>query len=116
MPQQAAGWRIEPPVSEPKPAGTKRAATAAALPPEDPPATRSRSHGLRVVWYALFSVEEPIANSSMLARPTNTAPAARRRAATVESPGGRKPSRIREAHPVLRPATHMLSFMARVTP
>ncbi len=42
----------------------------------------------------LFSVDEPMANSSMLARPTKTAPARRSRAATVESPGGRKPSRI----------------------
>ena len=115
-PQQAAGWRIEPPVSEPKPPGTNRAATAAALPPEEPPGIRSRSQGLRVTWLALFSVEEPIANSSMLARPMKTAPASRRRAATVESAGGRKPSRIREAQVVRRPATQMLSLIASGTP
>ena len=57
-----------------------------------------------------------MANSSMLARPMNTAPAWRRRAATVESHGGRNPSRIREAQVVRRPATQMLSFMASGTP
>jgi len=46
MPQKLAGWRIEPPVSVPVAAGTKRAATAAALPPEEPPGTRRRSQGL----------------------------------------------------------------------
>ena len=36
MPTNAAGWRIEPPVSVPVAAGHSRAATAAALPPELP--------------------------------------------------------------------------------
>jgi hypothetical protein len=61
------------------------AATAAAAPPEDPPGTRARSHGLRVVKNAECSVEEPIANSSMLSLPSSTAPAAKRRATTVAS-------------------------------
>ena len=37
MPQNAAGWRIDPPVSVPVAAGVKHAATAAALPPDEPP-------------------------------------------------------------------------------
>jgi hypothetical protein len=37
----AAGWRIEPPVSVPVAAGARRAATAAAEPPDEPPGTRS---------------------------------------------------------------------------
>ncbi len=41
MPQKAAGWRIEPPVSVPVAARAIRAATAAAEPPELPPGTRS---------------------------------------------------------------------------
>ena len=57
-----------------------RAATAAALPPEEPPGVRARSHGLRVGPKALFSLDEPIANSSMFVLPTITASAARRRA------------------------------------
>ena len=47
-PQNAAGIRIEPPVSVPIASGTSPAATAAADPPLDPPGTRSRFHGLRV--------------------------------------------------------------------
>ena len=46
MPQNEAGWRIEPPVSVPVAAGASRAATATALPPEEPPGMRVRSHGL----------------------------------------------------------------------
>ena len=45
---QAAGWRIEPPVSVPSASGASHAATAAAEPPLEPPGMRSRSHGLRV--------------------------------------------------------------------
>ena len=46
MPLSDAGWRIEPPVSVPVAAGTSRADTAAADPPDEPPGTRERSHGL----------------------------------------------------------------------
>ena len=65
------------------------AATAAADPPDDPPGTRDTSQGLRVGLYALFSVDEPIANSSMLVLPTTIAPAASRRSTTVAVKGGR---------------------------
>jgi hypothetical protein len=46
-PHMLAGWRIEPPVSVPRLPAHSEAATAAAEPPDDPPGTRSRSHGLR---------------------------------------------------------------------
>jgi hypothetical protein len=36
---------MEPPVSVPVAAAHKRAATAAAVPPEEPPGTRAVSHG-----------------------------------------------------------------------
>src|SRR4029077_18108364 len=111
-PLHAPGWRIEPPVSEPSAPGTSRAATAAALPPEEPPGMRLRSQGLRVGWNALFSVEEPIANSSRLVLATKTAPACRSGPTAVASPGGTNPSRIRDAQETLRPATHMLSLTA----
>ena len=39
MPQKAAGWRIEPPVSVPIAPALTRAATAAAEPPDEPPGT-----------------------------------------------------------------------------
>ena len=77
-----------------------RAATAVAEPPEEPPGTRVRSQGLRVSPSAEFSVDEPIANSSMLSLPTRTAPARPSRSASVPSKRGRKPARTREAQVV----------------
>ena len=44
-PQKLAGWRMEPPVSEPSVATAMLAATAAAEPPLEPPGTRSVSTG-----------------------------------------------------------------------
>lgn len=49
MPQKLAGQRTEPPVSEPRASGTSQEATAAALPPEEPPGTRLVSQGFFVV-------------------------------------------------------------------
>jgi hypothetical protein len=85
VPVNAAGWRIEPPVSVPIARGASKAASEAAEPPPEPPGTRSRSHGLWVVPNAECSVEEPMANSSMLVLPRIVIPAARRRAVTVAS-------------------------------
>src|SRR5512139_1124615 len=76
-PHSDAGWRIDPPVSVPTPAKHMAAATAAAVPPEDPPGIRVRSHGFRVTPKWDVSVEEPMANSSMLCFPSSTAPAER---------------------------------------
>ena len=84
-PQNAAGWRIEPPVSVPVAAGARRAATAAAEPPLEPPGTRAGSQGLRAGPYQLVSLEEPMANSSMLVLPSITMPAARSRSTTAAS-------------------------------
>ena len=55
-PHHAAGIRIEPAPSEPSAAPTRPAATAAALPPLDPPGARCRSHGLRVAPKVAVSV------------------------------------------------------------
>ena len=85
MPHSAAGWRIEPPVSEPSAANASSAATTAAEPPLEPPGMREVSHGLRVWPKAEFSVELPIANSSRLHRPKGIAPAARSLRMTVAS-------------------------------
>src|SRR5262249_40525092 len=82
-PQNAAGWRIEPPVSEPKPSAALPAAAAAAGPPREPPGTGARSHGVRGFWNAEFAHDEPIANSSMFARPRTTAPAPSSRSTAV---------------------------------
>src|SRR3954469_21208459 len=85
VPVKAAGWRIEPPVSEPSAPGVIPAATATALPPEEPTGERVMSQGFLAIRNALFSVDEPIANSSMLHLPGKSASAARRRATTVAS-------------------------------
>src|SRR6266550_381468 len=110
MPQRAAGWRIEPPVSEPSARGAMHAATAAADPPLDPPGVRSSAHGLRVGPKAEFSVDDPIANSSQLVLPMTTAPARSRRVTTVASYGGTNDSRIFDAAVVLTPAVQRLSL------
>ncbi len=83
-PVSEAGWRIEPPVSVPMARGARPAATAAAEPPPDPPGIRSRSQGLCVLPYAEFSVEEPMANSSMLVLPSTITSAASSLSVIVE--------------------------------
>src|SRR6185295_19893702 len=90
IPANAAGWRIEPPVSVPVAPGASRAATAAAEPPDDPPGVSatllpSLRHGLITGPQALVSFDEPIANSSMFSLPSIPAPALRRLADTVLS-------------------------------
>src|SRR3989344_5187087 len=70
-PQKAAGWRIEPPVSEPRANTQRSAATAAADPPDEPPGTLDVSQGFLVGPKAEFSVDVPIANSSMFVLPRN---------------------------------------------
>src|SRR6185436_2868931 len=91
-------------------------ATTAALPPDEPPGVRLRSQGLRDGPKAEFSVELPMANSSMLARPKGIAPAARRRVMTVASYFDRYGSRIFEPHVHGSPTTLMTSLMAIGTP
>src|SRR3954471_9215312 len=86
-PQNAAGCRTEPPVSDPSAISTMPAATAAADPPDEPPGTRSGASGFRVGPTALLSVDEPIANSSMFDLPTMSAPAGRKRRVAVASNG-----------------------------
>src|SRR6187399_2544225 len=85
FPHSAEGCLMEPPVSDPRPQGASPAETAADVPPPEPPGTLLGSHGLRVGPQAEFSVEEPIANSSVLVFPSTDRPADFTRAATVES-------------------------------
>src|SRR5665213_2711402 len=85
VPVNAAGWRIEPPVSVAVAPMHSRAATAEADPPDEPPGTRcapsiwplaaaptlepSRRHGLTTGPKQEVSFDEPIANSSLLSLP-----------------------------------------------
>ena len=93
-----------------------RAATAAAEPPDDPPATQSGFHGLRVGPNAECSVDDPIANSSRLVLATMDQPFARRRVTTVASNGERKSGRMRDPHVVGMSVVTMLSLIAMGVP
>src|SRR5258708_33514553 len=95
-PQNDAGCRTEPPVSDPSAAGTAPAATSAAEPPEEPPGTRVLSGGGSARPYAEGSVDEPMANSSQFVFPAIRAPAALSFATAVASVGGWYPSSIFE--------------------
>src|ERR1700733_9754834 len=116
MPQTAAGWRIEPPGALPMASGASEAAPAAADPPDEPPGILVRSHGLWLGPYAEFSVDEPIANSSMLVLPRMIAPACLSLVVIVASYGGCQPSRMREPQVVGRPTVVNTSLTAIGTP
>src|SRR3954451_23806067 len=115
-PHSAAGWRIEPPVSDPSPSGANPAATAAADPPLDPPATRETSCGLCVTPNAEFSVEEPMANSSRLVLAIGMPPASTTCCTTVAVYGGFQPSRIFDEQVVGAPWVQRWPFSATGTP
>src|SRR6218665_3125044 len=95
MPQNDAGWRIEPPVSVPVAAGARRAAPGPALAPGGAPGKRRGGPGGGPRggpgWpqgaTAEFSLDEPIANSSQLSLPSVTAPACASWRTTVASNG-----------------------------
>src|SRR5687767_8041057 len=85
MPHSDAGIRIEPPVSVPSAPKHMSAATAAAEPPDDPPATRSSAHGFRTGPKYVTADVPPSANSWRFTLPTRTAPACFRRTTTFAS-------------------------------
>jgi hypothetical protein len=90
MPANAAGCRIDPPVSVPVAPRHRLAATAAAEPPDEPPGTSfafepARRHGDTTGPKNDVSFDEPMANSSLLSLPSTTAPSRHRLAVTVDS-------------------------------
>ena len=90
MPVNAAGWRIDPPVSVPVAPMQRFAATAAAEPPDEPPGTSGvfaprRRQGEITGPKNEVSFDEPMANSSLLSLPSITAPSRHRLAVTVDS-------------------------------
>src|SRR6516162_2137647 len=97
--------RIEPPPSLPVQMGIIPAATAAAEPPDEPPGVRSAFHGLRVVPWRYVRVQFTDPNSGDVVSPTSTAPAAFRRAVSVQSASATSSSKTRDACVLGQPAT-----------
>ena len=114
-PHHADGMRIEPAPSEPRAAPTRPAATAAALPPLEPPGARWRSHGLRVTPNVADSVNGQIVSSGTLVLPMITAPASRSRRTTSASACAGGPCAF-VPQAVTSPATSMSSLTAIGTP
>ncbi len=120
MPCSAAGIRIEPPVSEPSPTQAAPALTDVAAPDDEPPGTRAGpapAAGLPgVPWCGLMPTPEN-ANSDMLLRAMNAAPARRKRAIAGASAAaaGAAASTVEPAA-VTSPATSNKSFTDTARP
>src|SRR5437879_11280557 len=79
-PQQDAGMRTDPPMSSPSATVAMPAATAAALPPLDPPGVIPWRHGLLVAGKSVLVVPIAAASSGRLVFPSTAMPALRDRA------------------------------------
>ena len=108
--------RSEPPPSLPCASGTMPAATAAALPPDEPPGVRVVSHGLRVGPKRRPSVTGRIPYSGIVVVPTTTAPAARSRRTTLWSCVGARVARQRRAARQAQAGDRAVAFTATGTP
>src|SRR5512147_3322439 len=75
--------RNEPLRSEPSSSDTNPAASAAALPPDEPPGVRLTSHGLLVVPYTGFELCQSASCIARFVLPRMIAPAASRRETTT---------------------------------
>ena len=85
LPQNAAGMRTEPAPSVPTESGPMPAATATAVPPDEPPGVLAGFQGLRVMPVSGELVSPLQPNSGVVVLPSSTAPASRRRAVTGAS-------------------------------
>ena len=115
-PQSDPGMRIEPPVSLPIAQSHIPAATATAEPPEEPPATRDGSRGLRTVPKCGLTLVTPYANSCRLVLPTILQPARRIRATTGASSAAGSRGRIIPPAVVTMPLTSIRSLTATTVP
>ncbi len=116
MPVKDEGIRTEPRVSLPSAAAHRPADTAAADPPEEPPALEPCFHGLWVRPNQGLSVRAPNAPSCMLTSPRITAPAARSWATTGASSSAMRSRKAPMPACQGRPATAMLAFTAMGAP
>src|SRR5215470_17774260 len=110
MPHSPAGPRIEPPVSEPRLAGTNPAATAAPDPDDEPPVKCAVFHGLRAGGHGKSNDGPPSANSCVDVLPISTVPASASFTAQVASLSGTLSRRILEWQVVVIPLVSTMSF------
>src|ERR1700690_3003283 len=110
MPHNAAGPRIEPPVSVPMPHSITPAATAAPVPLLDPAVKCSGFHGLCAGGFGRSNDGPPSANSCVVNLPIRTVPAAASFAAQAASDSGMLPVRIFDPQVVSIPAVLTMSF------
>ena len=115
-PLKAAGPRMEPPPSLPVAIGRRPPATAAAVPPDDPPGVRSRFQGLRVVPCNSVEVQLMPPNSGAAVCAASTAPVARRRDNDVSSWSDTRSRKMTEASVCGHPSTFSSSFTPKGTP
>ncbi|GGX20090.1 hypothetical protein GCM10010353_39070 [Streptomyces chryseus] len=117
IPQNDAGMRTEPPPSVPSDSGPAPYATAAALPPLEPPAVRAGSYGLPVAPDSGESVTPFQPNSGVVVLPRNTAPCSRSRATEGASSSHRAAGRtVLEPRSVGPPRISSRSFTDTGTP
>src|SRR5579872_1722941 len=88
VPHQAAGPRMEPPVSDPIAMRTMRDAIAVPEPDDEPPVLCAGFHGLRAGGNGRSKLGPPIANSCVASLPSSTPPASRSFVATTLSESG----------------------------
>ena len=91
-------------------------ATAAAAPPDEPPAVRERSHGFRVAPNSGLSVSGLWPNSGVVVLPIRIAPASRRRRTGTASSAGIWSAKMNEPIVVRTPAVNTSSFTENGTP
>src|SRR4051794_6181952 len=115
-PQNNAGLRSDPPMSEPSASGTIPDASAQAAPPDEPPADLVGSTGLSVVPNTLLKVCEPAANSGTLVLPITTTPAPRTRSTSRSSASGTWSAKSGDPYVVRHPATSWVSLNANGRP
>ncbi len=108
--------RTEPPMSEPSASGTHPEATAAPLPPDEPPGVRETSCGFRVTPHNGLSVCSVWANSGVVVWPMMIAPARRKAVTTKASSTGIQSAKACEPRVVRWPATGVVSLTATGTP
>ncbi len=115
-PQHRAGFRMDPPMSLPRPNGAIPEPTTEPSPPLDPPAVRSGFHGLRVSPRKALSVDTRSPSSGMFVRPIGIPPAALTRSTVIASRGGKASAKAATPWVVAYPKRSMFSLIVNGTP